>query len=108
MIKLTVLYGHPQDPAEFDRYYRETHTPLALKFPGLQGITVDRPTSLNPQEQSPYYLIANLYWADMQSFQEALNSPEGQAGAADLANFATGGATLLVGEMEVPIPVSLS
>lgn len=108
MIKLTVLYGQPQDPAAFDRHYRQNHTPLALKLPGLKGITVDRPKSLNPQEQSPYYLIADLYWSDMQSFQEALQSPESQAAAGDLQNFATGGATLLVGEIEVPIPVSLS
>ncbi len=108
MIKLTVLYGHPQNPAEFDRYYEQVHTPLALKFPGLKGLTIDRPKSLNPQEQSPYHLIANLYWSDMQAFQEALHSPEGQAGAADVANFATGGATLLVNEVEVAMPVSLS
>jgi len=29
-----------------------------------------------------------------------MGSPEGQAVAADLVNFATGGATLLVGEVE--------
>ncbi len=23
MIRLTVLYGHPTDPEEFDRYYRD-------------------------------------------------------------------------------------
>jgi uncharacterized protein (TIGR02118 family) len=108
MIKLTVLYGQPQDPAEFDRYYEQVHTPIALKMPGLRGITIDRPKSLDPREQSPYCLIANLYWSDMQAVQEALQSSEGQAAAADVPNFATGGATLLVGEMEVPIPVSLS
>jgi hypothetical protein len=29
MVKLTVLYGHPKDAAHFERYYRETHTPIA-------------------------------------------------------------------------------
>lgn len=108
MIKLTVLYGQPQDPATFDRYYRQVHTPLALKLPGLKGFTTDHPMSPNPQEKPPYYLIANLYWSDMQAFQEGLQSPEGQAAAADVQNFATGGATLLVGEVEVLAPVSLS
>ena len=28
MYRLTVLYGHPKDPREFDRYYREVHIPL--------------------------------------------------------------------------------
>jgi len=44
----------------------------------------------------------------MQAFQEALQSSEGQAAAADVQNFATGGATVLVGELEVSVPVSLS
>jgi uncharacterized protein (TIGR02118 family) len=108
MVKLTVLYGQPQDPRAFDRHYQQVHAPLALKFPGLKGFTTDKPMTLNPQEQSPYYLIATLYWENMQAFQEALQSSEGQAAAADLQNFATGGATLLVGELEVAAPVSLS
>jgi hypothetical protein len=41
----------------------------------------------------------------MDEFQEALHSPEGQAAAGDLAGFATGGATLLVGEASVFEPV---
>lgn len=28
MIKLTVLYGHPVDPAAFEAYYFNTHMPL--------------------------------------------------------------------------------
>lgn len=108
MVKLTVLYGHPQDPGAFDRYYQQVHAPLAKKFPGLKGYTTDKPMDLDPQEKSPYYLIVTLYWANMQAFQEALQSSEGQAAAADLPNFATGGATLLIGELEVIVPVSLS
>ncbi len=64
--------------------------------------------ALTPQEKSPYYLIANLYWSNMQAFQEAFQSSEGQATAGDMQNFATGGATVLVGELEVVVPVSLS
>lgn len=108
MVKLTALYGQPQDPGAFDRHYQQVHAPLALKFPGLKGFTTDKPMALNPQEKSPYYLIATLYWANMQAFQEALQSSEGQAAAADLQNFATGGVTLLVGELEVVAPVSLT
>jgi uncharacterized protein (TIGR02118 family) len=108
MIQLTVLYGHPQDPTAFDRYYREAHASLAKKIPGLKGYTSTKPTSLNPQEQSPYYRIANLYFENMGTFQAALQSPEGQAAAGDLPNFATGGATLMVGEVEVYGSVSIS
>ena len=107
MIKLTALYGQPQDPAAFDRHYREVHGPLALKMPGLQGFTTEKPAAL-PEGKSPYYLIASLYWANMEALQQAFQSPEGQAAADDLQNFATGGVTLLAGEVEVLAPVSLS
>jgi uncharacterized protein (TIGR02118 family) len=99
MIQLTVLYGHPQDPAAFDRYYEEKHVPLVKRLPRLRGFTATRPSTLNPQEQSSYYLIAALYFEDMEEFQAALQSPEGQVAAEDVHNFATGGATLLVGEV---------
>jgi uncharacterized protein (TIGR02118 family) len=39
MFQLTVFYGQPQDPQAFDRYYEQTHTPLAKKIPGLRGLT---------------------------------------------------------------------
>ena len=34
MAKLIVVYRIPRDPAEFDRYYAQVHTPLAKKMPG--------------------------------------------------------------------------
>jgi uncharacterized protein (TIGR02118 family) len=105
MIQLTVLYGHPRSPEAFDRHYEQTHAPLARKLPRLKGFTITRPAALDPQEQSPYYLIANLYFASQDEFQEALRSPEGQAAAGDLAGFATGGATMLVAETCVFEPV---
>ncbi len=107
MIQLTVLYGQPQDPAAFDRYYRETHVHVARKIPGLKGYTINKPASLNPQEPSPYYLIADLYFENMPALQAALQSPEGQAAAGDLQNFATGGAQLLIGEIQVYDSISI-
>ena len=107
MIQLTVLYGKPQDPAAFDRHYQQTHAVLAQKIPGLKGYTVNKPASLNPQEPAPYYLIADLYFENMAALQTALQSPEGQAAAGDLQNFASGGATLLAGEVSTFAPVSI-
>ncbi len=62
MIQLTVLYGQPKDSAAFDRYYREVHAPLTKKLPGLKGYSSNKPTAVNPQEPSPYYLIDTLYF----------------------------------------------
>src|SRR5215218_3646704 len=36
MVKAVVLYGRPEDPDAFERYYAETHTALAKAMPGLR------------------------------------------------------------------------
>lgn len=107
MIQLTALYGHPQDPAAFDHYYQQTHSPLAMKIPGLKGYTANKPAPVNPQQPSPYYLIAELYFESMEALQAGLQSPEGAAAAGDTQNFATGGVTLVIGEVKVYDPVSI-
>jgi len=105
MIQVTALYNHPQNPAAFDEHYQEVHIPLVRKLLGLKGFTITKPTTLNPQEPSPYYLMAHLYFEDMGTFQTALQSPEGQAVVNDVRNFATGGVSLIGGEVQVYDPV---
>ena len=60
MNRLTVLYGHPEDPAEFDRYYREVHIPIATKMQGLKGWTIGKCEAANTGERPPYYMIVGL------------------------------------------------
>jgi uncharacterized protein (TIGR02118 family) len=107
MIQLTALYGHPQDPAAFDRYYQQTHSGLARKIPGLKGYIANKPAQIGSQEPSPYYLIAELYFENMEALQAGLQSPEGAAAAGDTQNFATGGLTLVIGEVTVYDAVSI-
>jgi uncharacterized protein (TIGR02118 family) len=90
--RLVVSYGTPEDPEAFDAYYRDIHTPLALKQPGVLALTVGRPRSLDPSHTVPY-LVADLDFESEQAMHETLASPEGRAAAKDLANFATGGVT---------------
>lgn len=107
MTRLTVLYGHPRDPAEFDRYYREIHLPLAKRMTGLAGWTIGRCESATPGEPPPYYLIVGLYAASRAALDAVLASPEGRAAVADVPNFATGGATFLFDDEVVLIPCTL-
>ena len=108
MIRLTVLYGHPQDPEEFDRYYREVHIPLARQMRGLRGWTVGKCQAVKPGDEPLYYLIVGLYAESRADMEAILGSPEGQATVADLANFASGGATFLYDEEEVLLPIALA
>ena len=106
MIQLTAMYGQPQDQAAFDRHYQQTHSVLAQKIPGQKGYVTYKPAAINLQEPSPYYLIGDLFFENMAVMQAALQSPEAQATTEDLQNFATGGATLVAGEVQVHHPVS--
>ena len=108
MIRLTVLYGHPDDPAEFDRYYHEVHIPLARTMQGLKGWTVGKCQSEDPALPPAYYMIVGLYADSRKDMEAILASPEGKATVADVANFATGGATFLYDEEEVMIPYTLA
>ena len=90
--RLVVSYGQPEDPAAFDTYYRETHTPLALQQPGLVRLTFGHAAPMDPSQPAPY-LVAELDFDSEQAMAESLASPEGRAAGRDLANFATGGVT---------------
>lgn len=108
MIRLTVLYGHPTDPAHFDQYYFETHVPIAKKMKGLTGWTVGKLSGAAPGETPPYYFVASLYAETREAMEAIIASPEGQAAVADVPNFATGGATFLYDTEDVLVPINLS
>jgi uncharacterized protein (TIGR02118 family) len=99
MLRLLVLYGRPTDPDAFDRHYRQTHIGVAQRIPGLRRYTISWGLGAM-QGESPYHLVAELDFDDRQALDAAISSAEGQAAVNDLANFATGGVTLLVSEIE--------
>jgi uncharacterized protein (TIGR02118 family) len=90
MIRLLVFYATPDDPAEFDRRYREEHIPLTWKLPGLKAFRISSGQVTSTEETAPY-LIASLEFATAADAEASLASPEGQAGAAHAAEIATGG-----------------
>jgi uncharacterized protein (TIGR02118 family) len=100
MVKLTVLYGHPKDPAEFERYYAQTHLPLAGKMTGQSRIELSKVVGAPGGGQPAFYRMANIYFDSPAQLDATMGSPEGKATADDLANFATGGVTLLVSEVQ--------
>jgi uncharacterized protein (TIGR02118 family) len=100
MIKATVLYGHPASPDLFEKYYYETHVPLVAK---ASGIVKSEYTKFLPNPDgtaAAYYRMAELYFPGPNEMQQTMGSPEGQAMAADLSNFATGGVTIIAGVVE--------
>ncbi len=101
MAKIYAMYKHPADAAAFDLYYYGKHVPLAKTVPGLGSYEVTRgPIGNVGGGASPYHLIATLTFPSPAAISAALMSPQGQAVAADLANFASGGVDLFVAETE--------
>lgn len=97
MAKVIALYRHPANVTEFDSYYFANHVPIAKKIPGLRRYEVSRgPVSMLQGGASPYHLAAILTFDSVAAIQQALGSPEGQATAADLGNFAHAGVELMV------------
>jgi uncharacterized protein (TIGR02118 family) len=100
MAMIIAMYKTPKDAAAFDSYYFGPHLTLAKKVPGLKDYRVTRGPIMAMAGAQPYYLIAVLTFDSMQAVQTALASPEGQAVAADLGNFATGGVEVFFSESE--------
>ena len=96
MARLVVLYKTPTDAAAFDKYYAETHIPIAKKIPGLRRYEVSRGRVVTPGGPSSFHLIATLHFDNLAAIQQAFASPEGQAAGGDVAKFATGGADMLM------------
>jgi uncharacterized protein (TIGR02118 family) len=99
MVKLTVLYGPPTDPAAFDKYYLESHVPLADALPGIRRNEVSKVSGTLDGSAPLYHLQAELYFDSADALNAAVRSEEGAATAADLANFATGGVTMMISEV---------
>jgi uncharacterized protein (TIGR02118 family) len=96
MAQLVVIYKTPKDIAAFDKHYTEKHIPIAKKIPGVRKYEISQGQVASPNGASGVHLVAMLQFDNTAAIQKAFASPEGRAAAADVPNFATGGADLLL------------
>lgn len=106
MVKLIAMYKKPYNTEEFDRRYFQEHVPLASKMPGLRRVEISRVLGA-PQGEADYYLMAEMYFEDMESLKAAMGSPEGKAAAKDLMNFARDIVSMMFAEVEEKIPATV-
>ena len=92
MATLIAMHGMPVDPAAFDRHQCALPkcTAYTPSFPRRREPSVFRHTPLGPRLRGDDERLADI--------RAALAAPEGQATAADLANFATGGVSLYIAD----------
>ncbi len=98
MAKIFAIYQQPADAAVFDDYYFNKHVPLAKTIPGLRSYEVTRGDVMGMAGKHGVYLVAVLEFDSMAAIGAAMASPQGQATAADLANFAAAGVDVMMGE----------
>jgi uncharacterized protein (TIGR02118 family) len=101
MAKLFAIYQQPKDPAAFDSHYFNKHVPLAKTIPGLRSYEVTRGDVMGMTGKHGVYLVAILEFDSMEAIGSAMSSPQGQATAADLANFASAGVDVMMGETKL-------
>jgi uncharacterized protein (TIGR02118 family) len=100
MVKGTALFGHPQDLDAFEEHYASTHVPLVRKISNLRRFEAANVVAAPDGSEPPYHRIGELYFEDVEQMQAGLSSDEGQAVTADFQNFATGGVSLLISEVD--------
>jgi uncharacterized protein (TIGR02118 family) len=101
MAEVVVLYKTPKDAAAFDKYYAETHIPLAKKIPGLKKYAISAGPVGTPAGPSGIHLVAILTFNSVADIQAGFASPEGRAAGGDVPKFASGGADMLIFDTKV-------
>ena len=104
MVKLIALYKRPANPLEFEKRYFDGHLPIAGKMPGLKRVEVARIVG-TPMGQSEFYLMAELYFDDLDAMKAALSSPEGKESAKDVMSFAKDIISMHFAEVEEKVVV---
>lgn len=103
MVKMVALYKPPQDAKAFDAHYFGTHKALAEKIPGLKDFKISK--VFGGPNGKEFYLMAELAFENRDAFKAGMRSPESQAAAADIPNFAPGLVSIFFAE-EVPVPAA--
>lgn len=94
MHKIVVLYPPQPDAEAFKAHYIATHIPLARQLPGLLALRYSFDVAAMGGE-SPYFCIFEAEFENGAAMGAAMGSPEGQAVAADVPNFAQVAPTLI-------------
>lgn len=98
-VKLTVVYGTPDDAEAFDRHYHDVHMPIVGRYPGLDRVEVARVVGGPGGTPSPYHLIAEMYFADHDALNAALSSDAGRESGRDFRGIAPSGSFMTVSEI---------
>jgi uncharacterized protein (TIGR02118 family) len=101
MAFVTVIYNTPKSAADFEKYYWATHVPLVgakQAEVGFVGAELTKFDATLDGKKPTYYRQAVLWFKNMADLEKGIATPGFKAIGDDLANFATGGLTGMIGE----------
>lgn len=97
MVKLSILFTHPDDPQTFEERYN-FNLSMMEKLPGIRRRQACVVLG-GPGGKSPFYRMLELYFDDFPALDAALLSPQGKEAGKDLMNFAAGKVDLVFVEV---------
>jgi len=95
-VKLTVVYGTPEDAAAFDKHYFDVHVPIVGRWPGVQRTEISKVDGGPFGSPSPYHLITEIYFEDEAALNAALQSDAGAEAGKDFGAIAPQGSFMTV------------
>ena len=99
-LKVTVLYGHPKSPDDFEKYYFGTHMPLVAAANGGKRTETSKCPPAADGSPAPYYRVFEI-WFDSEADMTAITAtPAWKKVVADVPNYATGGITRVVSKLD--------
>jgi uncharacterized protein (TIGR02118 family) len=107
MVKLVAMFRLPPgaDPAAFDRYFAEKHAAQdASRMPGLRRYTIGKVVGAPDGGEGAWRWVNELWFDDLQSAQNALNSPIGVEAGDDLMPRVQDFTAVFVVDQEVQLP----
>lgn len=78
MFKVVTIYRRVEEETELERFFSETHLPLAEQLPGLLKSEVSRITG-KPGGESRFHLMYELYFKTEATYMRALATEPGLA-----------------------------
>jgi uncharacterized protein (TIGR02118 family) len=99
-MKITLLYGAPKDPGAFESYYLQQHMPKIYAVKGVARIEIGKGLPGPDGKPPAYYRIFECWFDNADTMKEVTSRPEWAAIVADVPNYATGGATVLISMVE--------
>jgi uncharacterized protein (TIGR02118 family) len=98
-IKVTVLYGAPKDPAQFEKYYAETHMPMVYAVNEIKRTELATGLPGPGGSPPPFYRITELWFDSAEQLKQVAGTAQWKKIVDDVPNFASGGATVLISKI---------